>query len=203
MLEVWNYKTWTRELANQRPDEALYLFVTVCYCTVHGNHSHRFRLIGKKTDYKSGIQNFDAFNSEEWQYPVPYLYKLFILIILIHECGEFFKSHSYKESGRNRPSAKLLGWGLNDPSHKIISKGRKDLESERSKDGNTGKEKKTKTSGRQSELEQCGAGQPEHGFPCCRGMTSGRSETYSARRGRRTLIGFNVNILMSFFFLNF
>lgn len=85
MLKVWNYKTWTRELANQRPDEALYLFVTVCYCTVHGNHSHRFRLIGKKTDYKSGIQNFDAFNSEEWQYPVPYLYKLFILIILIHE----------------------------------------------------------------------------------------------------------------------
>ena len=52
-----------------------------------------------------------------------------------------------KGSGRNRPSAKLLGWGLNDPSHKIISKGRKDLESERSNDGNTGKEKR-KTSGR-------------------------------------------------------
>ena len=56
MLEVWNYKTWTGELANQRPDEALYLFVAVCYCTLHGNHSRRFRLIGKKTDYKSGIQ---------------------------------------------------------------------------------------------------------------------------------------------------
>jgi len=52
-----------------------------------------------------------------------------------------------KGSGRNRQSAKLLGWGLNDLSHKIISKGRKDLESERSKDGNTGKEKR-KTGGR-------------------------------------------------------
>lgn len=50
-----------------------------------------------------------------------------------------------KGSGRNRLSAELLGWGLNDPSYKIISKGRKDLESEGSKDGNTGKERKKKT----------------------------------------------------------
>ena len=54
-----------------------------------------------------------------------------------------------KGSGRNRLSAKFLGWGLNDPSCKIISKGRKDLEREGSKDGTTGKEKKEKNSGRE------------------------------------------------------
>lgn len=59
---------------------------TVSFCHrvllyVHGNPGHRFRLIGKKTDYKSGIQNLklDAFNSEECEYLPIHLYKLFIL----------------------------------------------------------------------------------------------------------------------------